>query len=167
MFLLVNNLYPYVFLTIILSPLLIIVGIIGWVKNYKIINNRLPNPFSSLAKSMAEYNILLSLPFGIMHFIFTHIVHWFIFCTMIMMIMMAIIEPLFKRSKTFEIAKRYVESDSTLIKSGKIKYYGLFPSGTIKSNGDGKINFIIIGEHNIIKAEAKVENNRVTEIQYK
>lgn len=165
--LLIKNIYPYLFFTAYPSPFLILTGIEGWVLHYKENNKRYPNPFRSIRKSIKQFSGIFAFHLGMMHFLITHFLHWMTFWFLCWIGMMFTMESIVKNSLTFDIARQYVEEDKTVLASiGKIKYYGLFPAGSMKSNGDGEISFTIIGELKTINAIAIIKGQKVIELRY-
>ncbi len=163
--------YPYAFIGIYLGPPLLFLGIIGWFKNYKRLNNRFPNPIRSFRITRENYDGFLANHRAMMDYLLNHLLEFWTLCILFWIVLSFIGIPAFKSSKIFKTVTEYVENDQTLKdKIGEIQYYGFLVSGKSSSNGQGDVSFSIIGQKETVKAWAKIENidgqSQVVEMTY-
>lgn len=167
-----GDFYPYVFLGIFGGPLVLLLGIIGWVKNYRQKHNRFPNPISSFNRTSDKYKGFFRWHMAMFDYLFSHVLQFWTIWVVLWIVMVFLLMPFFKNSTAYKIATAYAEKDPVLKeKIGKIKYYGFLVGGSVSSLGTGDLSFSIIGENGIVSVNAIVENidgqSKVTSIKYR
>jgi hypothetical protein len=149
--------YPYSFFGIYVGPLLLILGLTGWISNYYRTYQRLPNPLRSFSKSK-----------GPLDFLFSYLLH---FWTGIIAFWIGIAflgTAFFKNSYAFQVSTEYVESDVNLKERiGPIEYYGFLVGGHISSSGSAELSFSIVGENGKVTAKSFIKNKKVSRMEYK
>lgn len=167
-FLAVGSIYPYAFVGIYLGPPAVILGIIGWISNYKKTKNQFPNPRRSFKKIVSKYKGIFKYHIAMIEFLFTYVLHFWICCVVFWFALTYTASILFKSSQAFKATKTYVEKDNELInRIGEIQYYGFLIGGSVSTNGDAEISFTAIGEKETIKIKAFVDNGNVIKLEYK
>lgn len=128
----------------------------------------MPNPFSALNRVLSKHKGFLKYHIAMFDFMLTYLLHFWTFCVVFWIIITVIGTSIFKNSNSFNIAKKYVESDSKLIDEiGEIKYYGGLIGGSISSNGNADISFSVIGENGTVDVKSKITSYKVVEIDYR
>ena len=148
---------PYSTFGIVISPFLISIGIFYWFKFYKLTRGHYP-------KFWTTYKVITSKmynnPFDGFVFMFKHILETWTLTIVFWILLSITIFIVFRQSDAFEVTKKYCEKDKeVLIKTGKIKYYGLLVSGSIATqgqSGEAKFSFIIIGEKGVLSAKSEL-----------
>ncbi|CAL2083937.1 hypothetical protein [Tenacibaculum sp. 190524A05c] len=158
-----TRLQPYSTIGIIISPMILLFGVIIWFKYYKKTRGYFPKFLEtySLLTKRARKN-----PFVISEFTFKHILEFWTFLIIFWMGLCLIIILTFGQSDAFKTTKQYCRNNTEITqKTGKIKYFGLLMSGNITTrgkNGESNITFTIVGENGIFKTNAELirDNDR-------
>jgi hypothetical protein len=160
------GLLPYSSIGIIASPIITIFGVIHWVKYYKRTRGHLPNFFEAYAQMNKRTR---KNPFAGFGFMLKHILEFWTFAIISWMGLFLFTFLTFGQSEAFKTAKEYCESNAKIIeKTGEIKYYGLFFSGSISNQGEtgeSNMTFNIVGENGIFNAKAELTKyNNIWEV---
>ena len=146
---------PYSTVGIVVSPVVTIIGIFYWIKYYRINRGYFPE-FGSTFYNLyfARTNKLAG-----MDFIMNHVLEFWTLCILFWMALSSTMF-FFYRSDAFESTKTYCQNTPTiLMKTGAIRYFSPFVSGSIGTNGDNSeadFSFIISGAKGNFRANSKV-----------
>lgn len=142
----INSCQPYSTIGIVFSSLLTILGVFKWFKHYKYLRGHYPSFWKTWEKIFPEG---LNDPFAMMRFILNHILQFWTFSIMVWMMMVLLGYLTFGQSNPFQEAKKYCESNKSILsKTGNIMYYGVFVGGTISTQGESgtaTLSFTIVG----------------------
>ena len=137
---------PYSTLGIIVSPILIILGIYFWFKNYRATrghNPRLETVWDNTTFIGGYFTLKVD-------FLLSHIFEFWTLCIIIWMGLALIFVITFRCSDAFEVTKQYCQNNQNILsQTGEIKYYGVFVSGGISSfgqNGKASLLYTIVGK---------------------
>lgn len=160
--------YPFALIGVYLGPPILILGIIGWIINHKRTNGHFPNPIRSFNRILRKQKGLSKYHLAIFEFMFSYLLHFWIFCIMFWIGLTFLGKTVLKNSNVFTKTKEYVEKDKELImRIGKIKYYGFLIGGSFSTSGDADISFSIIGNKETIDVKALIKNGRVIVVKYR
>ncbi|PWV46557.1 hypothetical protein [Chitinophaga sp. S165] len=144
----------YTWTGVIAAPVLLFVGIVYWARNYKAKKGHYPRG-ESLWKNMTTLGGSVSLRPAYLKEKFPEFVtFWFAF----LMLMTLAGYLVFSRSDAFKATQAYCEANQTVLeKTGKIKRYGVFVTGSI-STYSARISFSIFGEKGYFEGMANLVN---------
>jgi hypothetical protein len=159
--------YPFALIGIYFGPPILILGIIGWIINYKRSKDQNPNPIRSFKRVLGKHKGLFRYHSAMFEFMFSHLFHFWTFCIIFWIGLTFLATTVFKNSNAFTATKQYVENDTELInRIGQIEYFGFLVGGSVSSSGEADISFSIIGEKETVNAKAKLESGKVIETEY-
>lgn len=156
-FLEIANYQPYSTAGLLLSPILTIIGLIYWLKFYKTTKGNYPNFF----KKWKEYLSTMKLnPFNGIIFLFKNVLSFWTLAIVFGMISTLVFNLIFKQSNAFRETQAYCKTNKEiLLKTGKIKYFGIIVSGKIKEGeetGDAEFYFTIVGAKGNFSAKSEL-----------
>ncbi len=144
----VANKQPYSTIGIIISPMITIIGIYYWFQYYHKTRGYYPPILKKINENLVSVggeNTLRT------NFLLSHILEFWTVCILFWMSITLLGELTFKHSDAFNATKQYCETNQEVLsKTGKIKYYGSYLTGSITnswdSNGEADFYFTIVGE---------------------
>ncbi|HMC86852.1 MAG TPA: hypothetical protein VKI61_15090 [Chitinophagaceae bacterium] len=146
---------PYSTAGFIISPLLLVTGIVLWLKFYRASRGHYPR-IKSIRKEAAISGSRLTLNQG---YLWSHRYEFWTFWFAVVMIIIPVIGIAFNNSRAFNAITTYCNStDSLKSRIGEIKFYGLLSSGTINDEY-AKVSFVLVAEKGNFKARSLLSNN--------
>ena len=143
---------PYSTIGLIVSPVLLIAGIIVWLQYYKSTRGHYPR-IKSIKDNIITIGTMTTLRNS---FLIDHQPEFFTFCVLFSMGIYLLGYMLFGYSEAYTATKQYCQTNKEVLsRTGKIKYFSIMAAGTITTlseNSKAKISFTIVSDSGVYHA---------------
>ncbi|WP_216689297.1 hypothetical protein [Hymenobacter siberiensis] len=152
-----SGLQPYSTVGLVIAPILIVVGIFGWVLHYYKTRGHYPRIGHTISMVISG---MTKNPFFGIGFLFSHLLQFWTLITLFWIGISFLGFGIFGNSDAFIATQQYCETNSSILSNtGRIKYYSPLIGGNIRmhnDDGSAELFFTIIGAKGNFDAESRL-----------